>query len=575
MLIATIIPTRKHKTLKMDSITEHNLHGIALFLTKSKLLSQEKVLFYFKDAFETNQTLLCYLVSHNLLCSKTVALKLSQQFELPIFDLNSIAIESIPAAFFNKTLIQRHHMVPLFTRGNQLYVATNDPFHHDALKEIQFHTGYPVTPLLVETLQLIQFIETLLKQKENQDLIIYSTASDDEAITTVSNELDPIVKFVERILLDAIKQNVSDIHFEPYEQDYQIRYRQDGLLTTIATPPINLANRITSRIKIIANLDISERRVPQDGRFKLQVPAAKMIDFRVNSCPTVSGEKIVIRLLNKELAKPNIELLGFMPSQKDCFLAAISRPQGLILVTGPTGSGKTLTLYSALNILNTGQKNISTVEDPVEINVHGINQVNINIKTGLTFANTLRSLLRQDPDIIMIGEIRDLETAEIAVKAAQTGHLVLSTLHTNSAAETLTRFLNMGIPSLNIASSIRLIIAQRLIRLLCPFCKIIRTDLCLENLIELGLSSSDTSLLTSYKASGCRQCHNGYRGRIALFEMMPISKSLAQMIMTGKNEFDLLNQAKTEGMIPLFSAGIEQVKAGITSLEEVNRVMIN
>ena len=559
----------------MDSINTHKLHGIAQFLVQNNLLSQKNILFYQKIALENNQTLLLYLVNHKILCSKTVAAKLAQYFELPVFDLDSIDIASIPKTFINETLIQRHLMVPLFTRENQLYVATNDPINHEALNDIQFHTGLHASPLIVETFQLIRFIEKLLHQQENLELLNYSTKSDEEAVITLSNEQDPVVKFVQRILLDAIKQDVSDIHFEPYEADYRIRYRQDGLLSTIATPPLNIANRIASRIKIIANLDISERRIPQDGHFKLQLPATLAIDFRVNSCPTVGGEKIVVRLLNRDSTKPNIELLGFMAQQKACFLKAIARPQGMILVTGPTGSGKTLTLYSALNTLNTGNTNISTVEDPVEIKVHGVNQINVNPKAGLTFASTLRALLRQDPDVIMIGEIRDLETAEIAVKAAQTGHLVLSTLHTNSAAETLTRLGNMGIPSLNIASSIRLIMAQRLIRILCKFCKLIRTDLMPYNLVELGLTPLDTSILTSYKAYGCNQCKDGYRGRMALFEVMPISKCIAQMIMSGKDEFHLLKQAKIEGMITLYEAGLEHVKAGITSLEEINRIMVD
>ena len=393
-------------------------------------------------------------------------------------------------------------------------------------------------------------------------------------IISHSNEFDPTVLFVEKILIDAIKQGVSDIHFEPYELDYRIRYRHDGLLSTIATPPLLQANRIASRIKIMANMDISQRRLPQDGRFKLMSPLSVPIDCRVNSCPTISGEKIVIRILNSDSTQPTIDLLGLLPSQKNFFLGALSRPQGMIVVTGPTGSGKTFTLYAALNQLNTGDKNISTVEDPVEIKVNGINQINTNTKAGLTFSTTLRALLRQDPDVLMIGEIRDLETAEIAIKAAHTGHLVLSTLHTNSAAETLTRFLNMGIPALNLASSIRLIIAQRLIRVLCNFCKLSRTDLVYAHLVELGISSPDPKLLSSYKAMGCKQCKNGYHGRMAIFEMMPISKKLSEMIMSGMDSFKLLQQAQQEGMKTLYEAGLQQVIAGISSLEEIHRVMV-
>lgn len=551
-----LVYSNTQEQYKMDAINTHQLHGIALFLVKNKLLHHNDAVIHLKNAQENNQPLLCYLVHHNIVCSKTVALKLSQQFDLPLFDLNTVTIESLPALWINNQFIQRYFIVPLFTKQNQLYVATNDPFQHTSLKELQFQAEQCVCPLLVDTLQLTQLIAQLLKKEESKELTSFSS----DIQETNNSSFDPIVKFVERILLDAVKQNASDIHFEPYEHDYQIRYRQDGLLSLIATPPLNLANRIACRIKILANLDIAERRVPQDGHFKLEHSLANTIDFRVSSCPTIGGEKIVVRLLHNDLAKANIESLGFLLSQKNCFLSAISKPQGLILVTGPTGSGKTLTLYSALNNLNTGEKNISTAEDPVEMTIHGINQVQINVKAGLTFANTLRALLRQDPDVIMLGEIRDLETAEIAIKAAQTGHLVLSTLHTNSAHETLTRFFNMGVASVNIASSIRLIIAQRLVRLLCPFCKVLCTD--------------STFGKNIYQAVGCNRCTHGYRGRQALFEMMPISKTLAQMIIAGENEFNLLNQAKKEGMTTLFDASFELVKAGITSFEEIHRVMI-
>lgn len=556
----------------MDAIKTHSLHGIALFLVKNKLLNQDNAITYLKSAQESNQPFLCYLVNRNIICSQTVALTLSQQLDIPLFDLNTISLESLFTVPIDSQFIQRYCIMPLFTQKNQLYVATNDPFQHDALKEIQFQTELSVSPVLVDTLQLTNVIKQLLKKQENQALISYSSTINDSD----NPILDPIVNFVERILLDAVKQHASDIHFEPYEHDYHIRYRQDGLLSLIATPPLNLANRIAARIKILANLDIAERRVPQDGHFILNQTLANAIDFRVSSCPTVNGEKIVVRLLHKDLTKANIESLGFLASQKQCFLAAITRPQGLILVTGPTGSGKTLTLYSALHVLNTGQKNISTVEDPVEMNIHGINQVHINIKADLTFANTLRALLRQDPDIIMLGEIRDLETAEIAVRAAQTGHLVLSTLHTNSAHETLTRLINLGVAAINIASSIRLIVAQRLIRLLCPFCKKIRTDLTFDNIKELGASFENLDvnrILSSYQASECSRCNQGYRGRQALFEIMPISKTLAHMIMTGNNELNILKQAKIEGMLTLFEAGMELVATGITSLEEIHRVM--
>ena len=511
--------------------------------------------------------------------------------ELAVFDLDDIDIASIPSALMNGELMQRHRAIPLFQQVNQLHVAMAEPVQHDALKDIQFHTGLYVVPVIVETHKLTRLINQLLHQHENQGLADLIAESDHDDPTEQSCEDQPVVKFVKRIILEAIEQNASDIHFEPYEQEYRIRYRQDGFLIAVAAPPLTLSARIAARIKIMSNLDISERRIPQDGRFSMRITHTKTIDFRVSTCPTVSGEKIVMRILDVNSTNLEIDMLCFLSQQKAHFLHALSRPQGMILVTGPTGSGKTMTLYSALNILNTDDRNLSTVEDPVEINVHGMNQVSINPKAGLTFASTLRALLRQDPDVIMVGEIRDLETAEIAVKAAQTGHLVLSTLHTNSAAETLTRLVNMGIPAFNLASSISLIIAQRLIRRLCPACKVIRNDLTSVDTSELRLlrsrihgtapllnsrgSDVTEEIFRSYQAQGCHQCTDGYRGRLALYEVMPISKDLAQMIMTGKSAPDLLKQAQIEGMLTMFESGLEQVRMGLTSLEEITRIMVD
>jgi type IV pilus assembly protein PilB len=385
----------------------------------------------------------------------------------------------------------------------------------------------------------------------------------------------PVIQFVNKILYDAIKQGSSDIHFEPFEQEYRIRYRQDGLLLEVATPPVNLALQLTARIKIMANLDISERRLPQDGGFKMKLTNTKAIDFRVSTCPTADGEEVVLRILDANVATADIDSLGFSPEQQKLFIKALNRPQGMILVTGPTGSGKTVTLYSALNRLNTKEVNIVTAEDPVEMKLTGINQVTINPKAGLTFSGILRSLLRQDPDIIMVGEIRDLETAEIAVNAAQTGHLVFSTLHTNSAAETINRLVNMGIPTFNIASSISLIIAQRLARKLCDHCKKVRNDYSRTALLELGLLDPDLNEQVIYKPVGCAQCSNGYRGQVALFELLPMTNELGQLIMSGGNALELFTLAKTQGMITLFESGLTKVKQGITTLEELNRVTIN
>lgn len=391
-----------------------------------------------------------------------------------------------------------------------------------------------------------------------------------------ANEDDtPIINFVSQILDAAIQKKASDIHFEPYEEEYRIRYRQDGLLTEVLKPPLRLANRISARIKVMANLDIAERRIPQDGRFQLEPRPNRRIDCRVSTCPTINGEKIVIRILDTKSTQLNMDALGLNTLQKEQLLVSLSKPQGLILVTGPTGSGKTLTVHTALKRLNTQERNISTVEDPVEIKIPGINQVNINPKAGLTFSKILASFLRQDPDVIMVGEIRDLETAELAIKAAQTGHLVLSTLHTNSAAETLTRLSSLGIPRFNLASSISLLVAQRLARKLCDHCKALRHDLPLENLTQLGFCAKEASALKLYKAQGCARCTKGYQGRLGLFELMPISQAMGQLILSGGNSFEILNLAQTEGMISIHQSGFEKMKQGLTSFEEVNRVTVD
>ncbi len=572
----------------MASVEQDRLQGISLLLVQEKLLDKDNTLKYQQLALTNKQSLLQYLVTKDILSAKKIAPAVSRHFGLPLIDLESIDMELLPITLVSEKLIRRHNLVPLFNRGTHLFLATDDPSKQASLKEIQFHTGLTVSPLVVETDKLIALIDKLLHQKESQGLSDYFDESqgleelefsaDEEEKDTDSSALSsedaPVVKFVNRILIDAIKKGVSDIHFEPYEREYRIRYRQDGLLNEVASPPVSLSTRIAARIKVMSSLDISERRVPQDGRFKMKLSRTRSIDFRVSSCPTIAGEKIVMRILDPGSTKLGIEALGFSPVQKEHFVHAIGRPQGMILVTGPTGSGKTVTLYTALNILNTIEKNISTAEDPVEIKVPGINQVNINPKAGLTFSGTLRSFLRQDPDIIMVGEVRDLETAEIAVKAAQTGHLVLSTLHTNSAAETLTRLVNMGVPSFNIASSVSLIIAQRLVRRLCDNCKSVRDDMTTQSLIELGYSETDAKDMKPYQAVGCSQCTNGYRGRIGLFEVMPMSKKLGQMIMSGGTSLDILKQAQIEGMLSVYQAGLEKMKEGVTTIEEVNRVTV-
>jgi type IV pilus assembly protein PilB len=572
----------------MAAVKDERLQGISLLLTQEGILEQDAALEYQQLALEKKMPLLQYLVEENIVPAQRIATSISQSFGLPLINLEAIEQESVPLSLVNEKLIRRHRLIPLYSRGTQLFVATEDPSKQASLKEIQFHTGLHVYPIVVETDKLTQLIDGLLHKNEDQglegyydesqDIAEFEISTDDEEreedVTSLSSEDAPIVKFVNRIIVEAIKKGVSDIHFEPYEQEFRIRYRLDGILYHVSSPNLNLASRISARLKIMSNLDISERRIPQDGRFKMKLSRTKAIDFRVNTCPTIGGEKIVIRILDPSATKLGIESLGFNTTQKDNFMHSITRPQGMILVTGPTGSGKTVTLYTALNILNTIDVNISTAEDPVELKLSGINQVNINPKAGLNFSGVLRAFLRQDPDIIMVGEVRDLETAEIAIKAAQTGHLVLSTLHTNSAAETLTRLVNMGVPSFNIASSVSLIIAQRLVRKLCESCKIVRDDTTPKSLEELGFSVEDSKQLQTYKAVGCKLCAHGYRGRIGLFEVMPMTKALGQLIMSGGNSLDILKIAQQDGMLTIYQDGLEKVKHGITSIEEINRVTV-
>ncbi|MFT4057996.1 MAG: type IV-A pilus assembly ATPase PilB [Legionella sp.] len=561
------------------------LQGIGQLFVLEKLLEKSQAILFYKLATDERISLVQYLVKNNILSAIQITQTVAVSFGVPMMDIDCIEIDALPITLVSEKLLRRHAMIPLFCRGTNLYLATDDPSKHSSLKEIQFHTGLNTHAIVVETDKLATLINHLLTMKENEGLSEYGDdvndfngiiIHDDEEIGANSNSEDaPIVKFVNKMLLDAIKQGASDIHFEPFEKEYRIRYRQDGILTEVATPPLSRSSRITARLKVMSNLDISERRVPQDGGFKMKISKNHSRDFRVSTCPTTGGEKVVIRILDPNTVKLGIEALGFSSIQKEHFIRSIERPQGMILVTGPTGSGKTVSLYTALNMLNTKKVNISTAEDPVEIKVTGINQVNINPKAGLTFSNVLRSFLRQDPDIIMVGEIRDLETAEIAVKAAQTGHLVLSTLHTNSAAETLNRLVNMGIPTFNIASSVTMIIAQRLARKLCNHCKILRDDFTKLSLLSLGFTEDDLEDIKLYKAVGCTQCINGYRGRIGLFEVLPMTKTIGEIIMSGGNSLDILKTAQAEGMKTIYQSGLEKVKDGMTTIEEVNRVTVD
>ena len=489
-----------------------------------------------------------------------------------------------PVKLVAEKLIRQHRALPLFKRGSRLFVAVSDPTNLGALDEFKFHTGISTEAILVDDTKLAAMIETALTTHDSSmdslldsdldNLSIEGDPSDAPAENAESQDVDdtPVVRFINKVLLDAINRGASDIHWEPYEKLFRVRFRQDGILHEIAEPPVNLSTRLVARLKVMARLDISERRVPQDGRMKMTLSKNRSIDFRVSTLPTLFGEKVVLRILDPTSAKLGIDALGYEEDQKKLFMEAIFKPWGMVLVTGPTGSGKTVSLYTALNILNTPDRNIATAEDPVEINLPGVNQVNMNTKTGMTFAACLRAFLRQDPNVIMVGEIRDLETAEIAVKAAQTGHLVLSTLHTNDAPQTLTRLVSMGIPAYNIASSVQLIIAQRLCRRLCNHCKKPATDIPAEALIKEGFKPEELPTLKIYKPAGCDQCANGYKGRLGIYQVMKISEELGLIIMEGGNAMQLAKQAKSEGIADLRESGLRKVKQGITSLEEINRV---
>lgn len=564
------------KTQKLDHVSN--------VLINAKKITEEKALALQSKAQKESISLIQFLVQENVLSAHELATLVSKELGVPLLNLDMLDKENLPYKLVSAKLIRQKGILPIFKRGDILFIAVDDPSDQAALKEIQFHTGLTVRSIVVDSDKLYKTIETTLNDEasealgdfldDNVDLegLEISSEETDEDDQEATKDDAPVVKFVHKIIIDAIKKGASDIHFEPYERSYRIRYRQDGILIQVASPPVKLASRITARLKVMSSLDISERRIPQDGRFKMKISQVKSIDFRVSTCPTVTGEKVVLRILDPSYTKLGVDALGFNELQKEHFLNTITQPQGLILVTGPTGSGKTVTLYTALNILNEEERNISTSEDPVEIKVPGINQVNINLKAGLTFANALRAFLRQDPDIIMVGEVRDLETAEICVKAAQTGHMVLSTLHTNSSSETLTRLANMGVPPFNIAASVSLIIAQRLARRLCPQCREEHTGVPSDALIKQGFNEEEIKEIELYKPGGCDNCTNGYKGRIALFEVMPITKEIGQMIMDGGNSLELEKVAKDQGMETIRRSGLNFVKQGITSLEEVNRV---
>ncbi|MCP5351888.1 MAG: type IV-A pilus assembly ATPase PilB [Chromatiales bacterium] len=556
--------------------------GIARLLVRAGLLPEPIAEQASRDAREQDIPLVLFLVQNEIVPAREIAHAVAAQFGLPLFDIRALDLELIPMKIISARMINDLHALPLFKRGKRLFVGIADPTNMQALDEIKFHTGLQTEAVIVEADKLEVAIEQAQKTHDvsiadlmgtdldNADL--FAAVADDEDKELTDDQEEAVVGFVNKVLLDGINKGVSDVHFEPYEKTYRVRFRQDGILQQVYAPPAGLAGRIAARIKVMASLDVSERRVPQDGRIKLRLSRTRAIDFRVSTCPTLFGEKIVMRLLDPTSAQLGIDALGYDAPQKELFMNAIHKPQGMVLVTGPTGSGKTVSLYTAMNILNTAEVNISTAEDPAEINLPGINQVNVNPKAGLTFASALRSFLRQDPDIIMVGEIRDLETAEIAIKAAQTGHMVLSTLHTNDAPQTLTRLVNMGIAPYNIATSVNLIIAQRLARRLCAHCKQ-PTEIPREALLKEGFSEEHlTEPFPVYRAVGCPKCTGGYKGRVGIYQVMPVSDTIGRIIMEGGNAIQIADQARKEGIPDLRRSGLKKVRDGLTSLEEVNRV---
>ena len=560
------------------------LTGLARRFVDDGLLDEETAKDAFIQASQNRIPLITYLTQNQLADSSKLAFSAAMEFGVSVLDLDSFLPEMMPEKVVDEKLIRKHNALPLYKRGNRLFIAVSDPTNIQALDEIKFNTGLSTDAILVDDSKLrvsidkyLESNDTTMGDLDDADLEGVETEGgegedDDGTVSATDVDDAPIVKYVNKMLLDAIRGGASDIHFEPYEKIYRVRYRTDGILKEISRPSIKLAPKISARVKIMAQLDISERRIPQDGRIKMKLSKTKAIDFRVNTLPTLWGEKIVLRILDPSQAKLGIDVLGYEEDQKQLYLEALEQPQGMILVTGPTGSGKTVSLYTGLNILNTTERNISTAEDPAEINLEGINQVNVNNKVGLGFAEALRAFLRQDPDVIMVGEIRDLETANIAIKAAQTGHLVLSTLHTNSAAETLTRMMNMGVPAFNIATSVSLIIAQRLGRRLCSSCKQ-PADVPKDVLLKEGFTQEqiDTGF-TLYRPKGCDKCNGGYKGRVGIYEVVKITDELASMIMEEASSIKIAKQAQAEGFRNLRQSALLKVIEGVTSLEEANRV---
>ncbi len=564
------------------------LGGFPQRLVQDGVVDESGMLAALSAATDKKISFVTELVKSGAASARDIAVAASVEYGVPLFDLNALAIDLDTVRTVSDKLLAKHRVLPLFKRGKRLYLGVADPTNLHAIDEVKFQTTLSVEAIVVEDDKLQKVLDKAIEQvdtsmpslgdEEGVDLESLEVSGGDEelegAVTRDDVEDAPIVRFVNKVMLDAIRRGASDIHFEPYEKVYRVRYRVDGVLKEIAQPPVQLAMKISARLKVMSRLDIAERRVPQDGRIKMRLSKTRAIDFRVSTCPTLYGEKIVTRILDPSQAMLGIDALGYEPFQKQIYLDNLARPQGMILVTGPTGSGKTVSLYTGLNILNREDTNISTAEDPAEINLPGVNQVNVNQKVGLTFAAALRAFLRQDPDVVMVGEIRDLETAEIAIKAAQTGHLVLSTLHTNDAPQTLTRLVDMGVKPYAIATSVSLIIAQRLARRLCNHCKH-PIDVPAEALRKEGFRDEDIATgIKVYGPKGCGSCNEGYKGRVGIYQVMPVTEAIGRLIMQGGNAIDIGDQATKEGVWDLRRAGLEKVRQGLTSLEEINSVTI-
>jgi len=571
----------------LGSGSRSGLGGLPQRLVQDGVVEEAAMLEALNASRERKTSVVTQLVTSGAANARDIAIAASTEFGVPLFDLDALAIDIDTIRLMSDKLLAKHRVLPLFKRGKRMFLAVADPTNTHAVDEIKFQTGLGVDAVIVEDDKLQKAVDKAIEQAEAQittfteedgiDLENLEVSGGEDELEKISRddvEDAPIVRFVNKLMLDAIRRGASDIHFEPYEKLYRVRFRMDGVLKEIAQPPVQLAGKLSARLKVMSRLDIAERRVPQDGRIKMRLSKSRAIDFRVSTCPTLFGEKIVLRILDPAQAAMGIESLGYEPFQKDLYTKFLAKPQGMILVTGPTGSGKTVSLYTGLHILNREDTNISTAEDPSEINLPGVNQVNVNPKVGLTFASAMRAFLRQDPDVIMVGEVRDLETAEIAIKAAQTGHLVLSTLHTNDAPQTLTRLIDMGVKPYAIATSVSLIIAQRLARRLCANCKQ-PLEIPKEALLKEGFQEEDVAAgLRIYIPKGCNACTDGYKGRVGIYQVLPVTESISRIILAGGSAVDIGKQAASEGVWDLRRSGLEKIKAGLTSIQEINSVTV-